>query len=679
MKKLLFFLCLLPSLFLQAQTSFSIYDTLHVAHNELHFDMRDFKGGVLRGSANISIESKREHLDFAPLLLLRMQIDSVLVNGVRTDQYQYNDTLLRIPLDPALRKGEKATLSIAYHGKPISSYFGGFAFYDKLQIAHNMGVSLDAIPHSFGRGWFPATDDFRSRTTFDLYFKVTNDKKAIGSGLLKETLPAENNSTIWHWVMNQPIPDYLVSVAVGDYRKIQFEHQQSKRMLPIDIYVLPNEVESAKECYSIIPDVLSVMESHFGEYQFDRVGYVSVNSPGGAMEHVANISMPRNPRPTMGYRELAIHELIHAWFGNRVTCATAGDMWLNEGTTTYCPEIVLKELFSDKEEKRYRQSFQRAALLSAPMSEGYLALAGMPETNTYGTTVYQKGAWVIRALRMYLGDDRFFPAMRDYLKEYTFRHATTKDFENYLTRHTGVDLEDFFQLHVYQPGFVAFEIDSVVVQKKDKRYQGTVYVEQKLCHAPQYAQNFRLPVSFFGAKGECEKHYLSVSGAHSTCQVTLAFKPVYSIIDVDQELCKGSLYDDFQIDSVGNYPSRLCPIELTCNKMKKPFVLHTEYYSVAPDQPNASSAWSLSDTHYWRVAGLLPSRASVKATFQINKRMKDAQLLSAASGKIYLLYRPDQSADWIEVASLAVDEKTNRENITVDKVKCGEYCLAVRK
>ena len=599
MKKLLFFLCLLPGVFVQAQTSFSIYDTLHVAHNELHFDMRDFKGGVLRGSANISIESKRDYLDFAPLLLLRMQIDSVLVNGVRTDQYQYNDTLLRIPLEPTLHKGEKATLSIAYHGKPVSSYFGGFAFYDKLQIAHNMGVSLDAIPHSFGRGWFPATDDFRSRTTFDLYFKVTNDKKAIGSGLLKETLPAENNSTIWHWVMNQPIPDYLVNVAVGDYRKIQFEHQQSKRMLPIDIYVLPNEVESAKECYSIIPDVLSVMESRFGEYQFDRIGYVSVNSPGGAMEHVANISMPRNPRPTMGYRELAIHELIHAW--------------------------------------------------------------------------------LIRALRMYLGDDRFFPAMRDYLKEYTFRHATTKDFENYLTRHTGVDLKDFFQLHVYQPGFVAFEIDSVVVQKKDKRYQGTVYVEQKLCHAPQYAQSFRLPISFFGAKGECEKHYLSVSGAHSTCQVPLAFKPVYSIIDVDQELCKGSLYDDFQIDSVGNYPSRLCLIELTCDKMKKPFVLHTEYYSVVPDLPNTSSGWSLSDTHYWRVAGMLPSQASVKATFHINKRMKDAQLLSAASGKIYLLYRPDQSADWIEVASLGVDEKTNRENITVDKVKCGEYCLAVRK
>ena len=679
MKKLILLYALLGQL-LQAQTSFSIYDTLQVNHSELHFDLRDFKTGILKGDAVISVESKLEKLSFAPLLLQQMQIDSILVNGNRVDTYQYNDTLLRIPMVPALKKGEKAQLTIVYHGKPIAFSFGGLQFNDSLQMAHNMGVAISQSPHSYGRGWYPATDDFRSRTTYDLYFRVNKGMKAVGSGILLDTVPAGNQSTIWHWTIRQPIPDYLVSVAVADYRKIHLEHQQANRVLPIDIYVLPNELASAKETYSIVPAVLRVLEKHFGPYRFDRVGYVSVNSPGGAMEHVGNISMPSRPKPTMGYRELLIHELIHGWFGNAVTCASAGDMWLNEGITTYCPEVVLEELFSPEDVVRYRQSFQTSALLYAPLYEdGYRALANMPESHTYSSTVYQKGAWVIRSLRKFLGDELFFPAMKAYVDKFAFHHVTTHDFERFMSQHTGVNLSDFFKIYVYQPGFLAFEIESVSGKREKEGYSATVRLDQKRCHASSYASNFRLPLTFYATDGRSEKHYVEVNGASTECVVHLPFEPAYGIVDTEQEICKASLYDSIVVDTAGIYTSRHCFIQLNCKQDYAPSKVHLEYYHVAPDAQKETSAYRLSDTHYWRISGNLSGKRDLAASFLLDKRLKDASLLTDGVKEVTLMYRSSPAEDWKPVQTVAVDIEKRNSHIGIDQLNSGEYCLAVRK
>lgn len=679
MKKLIL-ACALLGQTLQAQTTYSIYDTLQVNHNELHFDMRDFKGSVLQGKAIVSIESKRDELFFAPLLLQQMQVDTVWVNGRRVDHYQYNDTLLRIPLKPALRKGEEARLTIAYHGKPQGSSFGGLLFNDSLQMAYNMGASINDIPHSYGRGWFPATDDFRSRTTFDLYFRVDSDKKAIGSGVLVDTVPAAAGSTVWHWTVRQPIPDYLVNVAVGDYRKIHFEHTQEGHTLPIDIYVLPEEVEAATETYSIIPDVLKVLERRFGAYSFDRVGYVSVDSPGGAMEHVGNISMPMNPQPTQRYRELAIHELIHGWFGNKVTCATAGDMWLNEGITSYCPEVVLEEIGTPEDVLRYRQSYLLTGLLFSSMyDQGYWTLAGMPEVHTYGPTVYMKGASVVRALRKMLGDDRFFPAMKAYVEQFAFHHVTTKEFETFMSQHTGVDLTDFFNLYIYQPGFVAFEIESLSARPVDDGYRVALQLEQKLCHAPAYAEHFRLPVSFYGKGGRSEKRYVTVGGARTDCTVDLPFEPVGAVVDTEQEICKASLYEPLRLDTAGTYHS-FCQVELSCKRQPSvPVMLHMEYYHVAPDPQKSVSAYRLSDTHYWRMTGELSQDNAIGAHFLVNKQMKDSALLTDGVNELTLMYRNGPSDDWQPLQTVPVDVKERRMYVALEQVKCGEYCLAVRK
>lgn len=683
---------------IQAADEYSLYDTIQVIHNQLHIDLPNLEEQTLRGRAEVTVCSKQAQLTYAPFLLLQMQIDSVQVNGTTVDGYQYNDTLLRIPLPSPLSEGEKARLSIAYHGMPFSSSFGGMVFTDSLQMAHTMGVSLDEVPHSFGRSWFPAIDDFRSRSTFDLYIRTGEGKKAVASGLLIDTKPAEDGTTTWHWRVNQPIPDYLVSFAVAPYEKIHFDYIQADRTLPIDIYVLPDEVEEAKQTYAIVPKVLEVMEKHFGPYLFDRVGYVSVNSTGGAMEHVANIAMPRHPRPVVAYQIYVIHELIHSWFGNRVTCATAEDMWLNEGVTSFLEEVLLEELFSPETARRYARINHPIAVLEEPRyDKTWYPLSQVPPAFTYSSTVYYKGARVMHSLRKYLGDDLLFSALKNYLDTYTFRSVTTGEFENFLSAATGKNLTDFFDLWVNQPGFPAFEIDSVkgVYQpgSVDSRtntfqpacYKGKVYIEQKLCGAPEYGRNILLPVTFYDRSGR--QNYstcIPVSGNHTVASVEMPFEPSYGLVDPNYDLCKASTLEQLRIDTLRTYSIPACKVSLVCESLPSPTDLNVEFYAVAPDPVKAASGslqpehpWRLSATHYWRFTGNLSPAIRLAGRFAVDKTYWDKDLCSDSSKDLLVLYRSDPAADWQLVRSFPPEEAG--EQVAVNHLKTGEYCLAVCK
>lgn len=674
MKKLLL-LFLFAVQFSYAAEDYKIYDTLRVNHKTIRLDLLDFKNQTISGKAEIALESKMDDLRYIPVLLQGMRIDDVLVNGKTVKGFQYDSTLLRIPVATPLRKGEKVLLSIQYQGKPVCSSFGGLVFNDSLRLAHNMGVSIDDIPHSYGRGWFPAIDDFRSRSTFDLYYRVNSDLKAISTGILQDTIPNGDGTTTWHWRVNHAIPDYLVGLAVGDYENIHYDYRPSSRNLPIDMYVFPNEVEAARQIYAIVPKVMEVMERHFGEFIFDRVGYVSVDRTGGAMEHVNNISMPANPRPTPYYQSTVIHELIHAWFGNRVTCATAEDMWLNEGITSFITGVVMEELLEKEVVLDYWKDSQAEAL-SAPLYErGYLPLYPMPLEFTYGSTIYVKGAMLMSTLREYLGDEVLFPALKKYVEAYSLKHATTKDFETFMSQATGKDLGDFFKQWIYRPGFMGFEIDSLKGSFDGNTYNGTLFMEQKLCGTTEYGEAIPVPVTFFDKDGmKMEKRVIKINGPHTKAEVRLPFDPSFGIVDADYRICKASIFESVRIDSVGEYPRRYANATLRCSSVEDPFTAYLEYYQVAPDAFKVPSNIRLYPGCYWRLNGEFPVSAQLSGQFRVNTKDQAFASLKDPGKRFLVLYRSTPADDWTQIGSASFAD-LEKNGVEVDSLKPGEYCL----
>lgn len=651
---------------LTAQTIYQVYDTISIEHHNLYLDLRDLNGHSLKGKAVLDVQSKMDGLRHVPLQLLSLNVDSVWVEEERISSgLSYNGALLRIPLSQSLDKGDKVRVTVAYHGTPVSERFGGVVFNEKDRMAHNMGVSINGIPHSYGKSIYPCVDDFRAKSTYEMHVCCDGDLMAVCNGLLTGSRMLEDGSAQYDWSLGQVIPDYLVNFAVGPYRQIHMEYENAERTFPMDIYCLEKEEELARQCYSVLPDVMRVMEKHFGNFCFDRVGFVSVNSPGGAMEHATNISMPRNPNPSSSYRELFIHEFIHSWFGNRVTCESAEDMWLNEGLTTWAVETVLEELFPEDVTAYWQGNLYSA--LNAPRQEGgYRPLTGTPQEYTYSSTVYYKAAWVIRTLRSYIADDDlFFNALKKYVQDYTFKNANTFQFKASMEKSLGRNLDKFFQNMVDGPGFRALTLSMDKPEKVQDGYKVNVRLDmEKIGVTVSVKDPWQAEVLLLGKKGE--KQILTVPFDFDTNSLTatlqVAFKPVSAVVDPEGRIIKAQALDIVQMGMGQSTPSRYTYLNFHHEKPEASLI-YAEYLMAPPKDAPA--------TYYWSLKGKVKEKITVE--FLLN-RMKDAGLYEKKAEKVSLLYRKNAQSPWKKVKTAQVDLSQRNASVSFP-YKPGEYVI----
>jgi aminopeptidase N len=99
----------------------------------------------------------------------------------------------------------------------------------------------------------------------------------------------------------------------------------------------PADTNNVNGSFAHLQESFSMLEENFGTHSWPKVGYSLVPFNFGAMEHATNIHIGKPfIDGTLNYETLIAHELSHHWFGDLVTCSTAGDMWLNEGFASYC-------------------------------------------------------------------------------------------------------------------------------------------------------------------------------------------------------------------------------------------------------------------------------------------------------------------------------------------------------
>jgi hypothetical protein len=196
-------------------------------------------------------------------------------------------------------------------------------------------------------------------------------------------------------------------------------------------------------------------DSLFGDYPFrdEKYGHAMFGR-GGGMEHQTMSFMSRLDFGLMA------HELAHQWFGNKITCASWQDLWLNEGWATYSNAIAL-ELIKSKEEFH---EFLIKSISRATRNNGG-AVYAYDTTNVNelfnGDMRYRKGAMVLHQLRWEIGDSAFFKATRNYLENvavcYGFAH--TPDFISEMEATSKMDLTSFFDRLVYKEGFPMLTVE----------------------------------------------------------------------------------------------------------------------------------------------------------------------------------------------------------------------------
>ena len=680
MKRTLFILIALFATALYAQ---DLGDTLHVAHYNLTVDIRDFTTKIIYGDAELAVVTKQNNLTNITLDLMGLTVDSVFVNGL-TAPFVHQGEKLHIST-PALPLGDTAQVRVCYHGTPFmpGMVWGGIHYSG--QYCYNIGVDLDYRPHPIGRAWFPCLDVFTDKSTYTMHIRTESDKMAVCGGLLTDSLTLADNSRMWTWNMTDPIPSYLASVAVGDYRLYADTFHGQERVIPIQIYAQPSTINKVAGSFVNLKDILRMYEQLFGPYRWQRVGYVAVNFNNGAMEHATNIAYP-NAAITGGteYESLYAHELFHHWFGDLITCQRAEEMWINEGFASYSEALVAGLIHNDYLGD-IRDKHHNVLNNIVTRDSGYYALDAVPQTVTYGIHSYDKGALVVHTLRGYMGDSLFFSSMRSLLNHYAFQNISSPELFTYLSQVSGIELTSFYEGWVHQPGFPHYSIDSI---KPLSGNQYRIFLHQKLHHATQFVNDNRVDLTFVSEQRQLHTvPNMMFSGEFGHVDVNIPFAPAFGIVDYAEKITDAVIDYTRSLTSGTNWSPSDADCTFRLESFPDTVLVRIEHNLVSPDVPNELPAgiYRMADTHYWTIGMAYNTAVNTIPMGYIQFRYRrgfEGQLdygwfdASYDISQLKLLYRENASMPW------RVIQHTRTGSMLAGYVKTtvlqpGQYCLAV--
>jgi hypothetical protein len=667
-------------------------DTIDILNYNISLNITDFTTNVIKGNTAVKFTPRINGINKLNLDLLELNVDSIKL-GSSALTYSYNDTLLSINLLPAVYNiNDTAIVKIYYHGTPQGDASGWGGFYFQSGYAYNLGVGFAALPHTYGRVWFPCFDNFVERTTYEFNITTNGPKIAYCNGYLAgDTTDVSGNRTR-RWIMDKQIPSYLASVSVAPYAQINQTFNGINGPIPIIIAAVSTDTTAVKNSFINLPVALSTFENHFGPYKWNRVGYCMVPFSSGAMEHATNISYPKvTATGSLTYQNLYAHELSHHWFGDLATCRTAEDMWLNEGWAHYCEFLFYEALSGYNSYLGYVRTNHEDVIHFAHNKEGgYLTLSNIPQTYTYGDHVYNKGADVAHTMRGYMGDSLFYYSVKTYLAQNNYTDVSSTDFMNALTAASGMDMSSFFNDWVFSPGYPHFSIDSTIITPAGSNYNVTVFVKQKLTGAPHYYSNVPLEVTFKAANWTENTQSFVMSGANSSFNFTVPFLPVFTAVNMGEKISHAVAPEIKKIKTVANHSFSNAKMTVIVQSISDSAFIRVEHNFTAPDDFHAPMpGYRLSPNHYWKVDGILPSNFKAKATVSYDGRTAafsgtywlDNLLNIVNEDSLLLMYRRNAGDDWHIYPYYSKNVQANltdkRGIITIDSLQLGEYVFAV--
>lgn len=422
-------------------------------------DISDKENINLDASCTITFDvfdlTKNESFQFG---LANLNVESVTLNDIALSGNLENlNTTYYVKDISEYLKLQENELIVKYKGKMTSesqtgSSWGGVFYKDS--ILYTMGVGFSASYVSTTRHWLACFDHPQDKATFDLTF-ITNMSDNVASIGKLEKNWIENGKAYFNWKTEIPTATYLVTFANGPliYTSI------ADKPVPQGVYHLSKEKANVEKIFYRVPKMLEYYSSLFGEYPFEKLTYVI--SEKGAMEHQTLINYPRsslnfnaNNNDTIG--SVIAHELAHQWFGDKVTCASFSDAWLNESFASYCESLWMEHIGGEEEYWKDIRSKSDEYLTQIVNQEKVMPLYDFPRvtpSSNYPATIYQKGAVVLSLLRFKVGGDIFFSALKKYLNLYGFSNANTEKLKSLLEQESKMDLDDFFNQWVYGLGW----------------------------------------------------------------------------------------------------------------------------------------------------------------------------------------------------------------------------------
>ncbi len=447
-----------------------------------------------------------------------LTVSSVKQNNLPIAFTQTSEELI-ITLQSALTTGNSATVEITYSGAPSSAQ-------DAFTISTHSGTPvLWTLSQPYGaRDWWPCKQDLNDKIeSIDVYLTAPSQYVSVANGVEISQTTNANGTKTTHYSHDYPIPAYLIAIAVTNYQIFNQTAGTAPNTFPIVNYLYPENFTSASNSLAVTLPIMNLFETLFETYPYatEKYGHAQFGW-GGGMEH-STVSF-------MGSfgRELIAHELAHQWFGNKITCGSWNDIWLNEGFATYLSGLVVENLDGNVQFRNWKTALINN-ITSLTGGSVYVPQSDVNNVNRLfsGRLSYNKGAMVTHMLRYKIGDVNFFQGMKNYLQDnnLAFGYAQSSDLKYHLETVSGQSLTEFFNDWVYGQGYPSYQF---LVENLTNN-QVKITVNQTQSHPSVSYFEMPLTVTLLGSGGQQTEVVLNNTTNNQSFIENVPF-PVTSVI-----------------------------------------------------------------------------------------------------------------------------------------------------
>ena len=430
----------------------SNYKDLPIIHTHLDLEV-DFVNKLLRGSVTHNLSEDR-NTDLLVLDSKHLEVDSVKDERGNRLNFEIGN------FDELL--GSKFSIQLNTESKSVTIFYkttNKSEALDWLMPNQTAGKNFPFMytqgQSIFTRSWIPIQDTPGLRITYSANIKTPENMMAVMSAANPQEQHSENS---YNFEMKQPIPPYLIALAVGN---LQFKAVDYRT----GVYAEPTMLDECVDELSDMGKMVDVAENLYGKYDWDRYDVIVLppSFPFGGME---------NPRltfatPTIiaGDRSLVsliAHELAHSWSGNLVTNATWNDFWLNEGFTVYFERRIMEALYGKDYSEMlallgYQDLVEEINGLEPDMQLLRLNMLGKHPDDAMTDIAYEKGYFFLRMIENHVGREKMDSFLLKYFNDHKFKTIITEEFISYLKKHLLNENKEKLNINewIFEPGIPA--------------------------------------------------------------------------------------------------------------------------------------------------------------------------------------------------------------------------------
>ena len=580
----------------------------------------------------------------------RTTIHGVTLKGQALD-FQLNGQTLWIDLDKSYSWEDTITVKINYTSYPTMGFYfvrPDSSYPEKQLQGWTQGEDTD------NHFWVPMHDYPNDKMTWECKLTVDKPLSAISNGELV-SVNEQGDQRIFHWRENVPNVSYLLSVAVGDYKKIEDEWDG----IPVNYWVYQHhDRDDALRSFGKTPAMMEFFSDITGvRYPFEKYDQTILEDfMWGGMENVTNTHQtdrtmhPENVRPIHSSDGLVAHELAHQWYGDYLTTRNWANVWLNEGFATY-----LDLLWTEHETGPELAEYERLGNLSATVwaDRSYRRPTVQPyyynSIELFDSNIYAKGSIILNMIRRILDDDAFFRGLQYYTRTNAANNVETTDLKKAFEVTTGKNLDWFFDQWVYKPG-----IPEITASYRYNRRSKLVSLTLKQTQDVESTSLFKLPMTVVIDDGNIHRHEIFFDKEEDTFTFPAEMEPLMVVVDEGQQIPKRLTFEKktdkllYQLQNAPAPNDRIWALrELSDTRSTKK--IHTALVNALENEPK------------WYVR-----RQVVNTYGSLEPRNGETELMAAYAGQDDRIKRAIISAlreyDTDSVKSFLEDKMDNEEN-----------------